>query len=330
VSRDTEASHATASSVDDSFVPEITPPSFHASQYLTPRHWPTWIGLGLLRLIVFLPYPIMMWIGGALGQLMYWLMRCRRSVAATNIKMAFSELSESEQKRILIEHFHNAGRTIIESAFSWWGSKERIHKLAHIHNMEHLTDASAQGKGVVLLSAHFTCFEIAGRLLSDQHPFQYLYKEQKGNPLFENYTTYRRLHYFIRAITHHDLRGMVRGLKKKLTCWYLPDQDFGDNQSVFAPFMGVPTSTITTTARITKMSGSVVVPYYPLRRHDGSGYDIYILPPLENFPSGDELLDATTINQLIEPYIKQEPAQYLWMHRRFRTRPDNAPSPYEC
>lgn len=276
----------------------------------------------------------MMKLGAALGQLMYWVMRCRRSVAATNIGMAFPELSESERKSLLIKHFHNVGRTIIESALSWWSKKEQLEKLAHIHNLEYLNEAAAQGKGVVLLSAHFTSFEIAGRLLTDQHPFQVLYKEQKGNPLFESYTTYRRLHYYIRAITHHDLRGMVRGLKEKLTCWYLPDQDFSTNQSVFAPFMGVSTSTITTTARIAKMSGALVVPYYPLRRHDGSGYDIHILPPLKNFPSGTSLeaqiADATTINQLMEPFVKQEPAQYLWMHRRFRTRPDNGPSPYEC
>ncbi|MCW8983610.1 MAG: LpxL/LpxP family Kdo(2)-lipid IV(A) lauroyl/palmitoleoyl acyltransferase [Gammaproteobacteria bacterium] len=309
---------------------EIAPPPFHASHYLAPRHWLTWIGLGLLRLVVLLPYPIMMWLGGLLGQLMYGLMRCRRSVAATNIDMAFPQLSEPERKALIVEHFRNSGRTIIESALSWWGKKERLNKLAHIHNLEYLTEAAAKGKGVVLLSAHFTSFEIAARLLTDRHPLQFLYKEQKGNPLFESYTTYRRLHYFARAITHHDLRGMIRGLKEKLTCWYLPDQDFGTNQSLFAPFMGVSTSTITTTSRIARMSGAVVVPYFPLRRHDGSGYDIHILPPLENFPSGDELADASLINQLIETYVKQEPAQYLWMHRRFRTRPDNAPSPYEC
>jgi KDO2-lipid IV(A) lauroyltransferase len=261
---------------------------------------------------------------------MYRMMRCRRSIARTNITMAFPELSERAQKRLLIEHFDNAGRTIVESALSWWGSRERLEKLGHIHNLDYLTEAAARGKGVVLLSAHMTSFEIAIRLLSDQHPLQVLYKEQKGNPLFERYTTYRRLHYYIRAITHHDLRGMIRGLKEGLTCWYLPDQDFGTNQSVFAPFMGVPTSTITTTARLARMSGAVVVPYFPLRRHDGSGYDIHILPPLENFPSGNEVLDATTVNQLIESYVRQEPAQYLWMHRRFRTRPDNAPSPYAC
>lgn len=311
-------------------MPEISPPTFHPGRYLAPRHWPTWLGLGLLRLAVLLPYPAMMWLGGVLGGLMYRLMRCRRSVAATNIEMAFPELSERERKALLVEHFGNAGRTIIESALSWWGKKERLGRLTHIHNLEYLTGAAAQGKGVVLLSAHFTSFEIAARLLTDQHPLQVLYKEQKGNPLFESYTTFRRLHYYIRAITHHDLRGMVRGLKEGLTCWYLPDQDFGTNQSVFAPFMGVPTSTITTTARITKMSGAVVVPYYPLRRRDGSGYDIHILPPLENFPSGDNIADATTVNRLIEPFVKQEPSQYLWMHRRFRTRPDGAPSPYEC
>ena len=292
------------------------------------------MGLGLLRLVTLLPYPAMMRLGAALGRLMYRLMRCRRSVAATNIKMAFPQHSEMEQKALLIEHFENAGRTIIESALSWWGKKEQLDKLAHIHNLEYLTEAAAKGKGVVLLSGHFTSFEIAVRLLTDQHPLQVLYKKQRGNPLFENYTTFRRLHYYIRAITHHDLRGMVRGLKEGLTCWYLPDQDFGANQSLFAPFMDVSTSTITTTARIAKMSGAIVVPYYPLRRHDNSGYDIYILPPLENFPSGDtpsaQIADATTINQLMEPFIRQEPAQYLWMHRRFRTRPDGAASPYEC
>ena len=249
------------------------------------------------------------------------LMGCRRQIVATNIRLAFPSLSEDEKEQLLQEQFRNAGRAIIESALSWWAGDKTLERLTHIYGLEHLQQAAAQDRGVILLSAHFTCFELGARLLARHHPFQFIYKAQRKNPLFENYTTSIRLRHYLRAVTHHDTRGMLRGLKQKLTCWYLPDQDFGADHSEFVPFMGVTTATITATSRMARITGALVVPYYPLRRSDGCGYNIHILPPLAEFPSGGDAKDCRTINHQLEHYVRQAPGQYLWLHRRFRTRP---------
>lgn len=311
----------------------MSPPQktqFQARHYLAPRHWPTWMGLGLLRLITLLPYPLLMQIGAGIGWLMRQLMGCRRQIVATNLALAFPERTEAERQQLLNEQFRNGGRAIIESALSWWGSEERLQRLTHIEGLQHLQQAAAQGKGVILLSGHFTCFELGGRLLARHHPFQFIYKAQRKNPLFEHYTTSVRLRHYLRAVTHHDTRGMLRGLKQRLSCWYLPDQDFGPHHSLFVPFMGVETATITATSRMARMTGAIVVPYYPLRRDDGTGYDIHILPPLEGFPSHSEAEDCRRLNQILEQFVVRAPAQYLWLHRRFRTRPPGEAGIYPC
>lgn len=298
------------------------------SRYLGPRHWPTWLGLGLLYLMQRLPYPLMMGLGRGIGRLLYHLLPGRRHIVDVNLRLCFPDWDAAKHRRIAHAHFQNVGCALLESALSWWGSDARLRPLAHIRGLEHLEGASAEGKGVILLSAHFTCFELGARLLTMHHPFQFLYKLQRKNPLFETYTTGLRLRHYLRAVPHRDLRALARGLKQRLTSWYLPDQDFGRKNSVFADFMGVPTSTVTATARLVSMTGARVVPYFPLRRADGSGYDIHILPALEDFPSGDDVADARRINALIEPYIEQDPAQYLWLHKRFKTRPEGEADVY--
>ena len=302
---------------------------FHLRDYLAPRHWPTWLGLGLLRLLALLPHRSRMGFGGALGGLMYYLLQGRRRVATVNVNLAFPALAEPRRAALVREHFCNAGRAILESAASWWGSDRSLLPLAHLYGGEHLEQAIAAGKGVVLLSAHFTCFELGGRLLAMRYPFCVLYKPQRKNPLFESLTTSLRLGHYRDALHHRDMRGMVRALRRGEACWYLPDQDIGRRHSVFAPFMGVATSTVTATARLARMSGARVVPYFPLRRDDGRGYDIHILPALEGFPSGDDVADASRINALVEEYVRRAPAQYLWLHKRFKTRPEGELNPYE-
>lgn len=298
------------------------------SLYLGPRHWPTWLGLGLLYLLQRLPYPLMMGLGRGIGALLYELVPSRRRIVDVNLRLCFPDWDEKKRKQVAREHFKNVGCALMESALSWWGSNQRLQGLGHIHGLEHLEAASSEGKGVILLSAHFTCFELGARLLTMQHPFQFLYKRQRKNPLFETVTTRLRLRHFLRAVPHRDLRAMARGLKQGITSWYLPDQDFGRKNSVFADFLGVPTSTVTATSRLVSMTGARVVPYFPLRRDDGAGYDIHILPVLEDFPTADDVADARRINALIEPYIEQAPAQYLWLHKRFKTRPEGEADVY--
>lgn len=300
---------------------------FNIKPFLGPKHWPTWIGLGFLRSCTLLPYRMQMGLGRFLGYLSYALLPRRKHIVKTNIRLAFPELNKAERKKLVIKTFASTGMGIFETAMAWWGSKRRLQSMVTIKGIEHLQNALAQGKGVILLSAHFSSLELSGRLLSFTQPFQVTYK-RAHNPLMEAILRHLRKKHFIDAINTYDTREMVTALKKNVATWYAMDQDLGARLHVFAPFMGIPTCTLVTTSRLARMSGAIVVPYFPKRLDGCCKYELTIHPALENFPSGDDLEDTTRINDMITAAVKKAPEQYLWVHRRFKTRPPGEPNVY--
>ena len=158
------------------------------------------------------------------------------------------------------------------------------------------------------------------------HPFQVTYKKSR-DPLFEAIVKTSRERNYINAIDTYDVRQTIKTIKEGYVTWYAMDQDFGRHRSVFVPFMGVNTCTLTTPSRLTRMTGAAIVPYFPYRDDKGR-YHLKVLPALENFPSGSLEDDATRINALIAEYVQQTPEQYLWVHRRFKTRPEGEASLY--
>lgn len=303
------------------------PKLFPAGDYLAPRYWLLWLGLGLMWLVAKLPYRVQMAAGATLGWFMYRLLPARRHIAEVNLMLCFPELSEDDRRQMLREHFDSLGKASIETAMAWWSSDAQLQRLHHFEGIEHLDAALEQGKGVILLCAHFTTLEIGARIFAMQRPMVAMYRAHK-NPLYEHIMCHHRKEHFTDAITRSDVRGAVRALKHNLPLWYAPDQDYGRKHSVFAPFFGVPAAVITATARFAKLSGAPVVPYFQERLADGSGYVMRLYPALQKFPIGDDVADATTINQVIENEIRKFPAQYLWAHRRFKTRPEGEPRPY--
>jgi len=267
-------------------------------------------------------------LGHGLGDLLYLLLPRRRREARINIALAFPKRTAQQQERLLRAHFRAFGSTILESSLAWWGDDQRLLPFAQFHGLEHLEAARAKGRGVILVSGHFAAFEIGGRLLNAHQPLTFMYKRQRRNPLFEAMVSRRREHYYRGAIPHDDLRAFMRALRRGEVCWMLPDQDFGQRASVFAPFMGIPAMTVITPARLAAATGAAVVPYVPRRLPQGRGYDIRILPELKQFPTGHDVRDATRINALLQSWARAMPAQYLWLHRRFKTRPAGQPSLY--
>jgi KDO2-lipid IV(A) lauroyltransferase len=211
---------------------------------------------------------------------------------------------------------------IFEISISWWGKKERIRALHTLDSIEHLHNAAAKGKGVILLVSHFTTMEIAGAFLNSNIDNLNVVYKRSLNPLLEYFIQKKRLEKCCAAlIKHKSLREIVRSIKDGNVVWYAPDQDFGRKDSVFAPFMGVMTSTLLSTQRLAKLTNAPVVPFYVERTKTGEGYVVHFSPELKDFPSTDELHDATIVNQAIEKQVRQTPEQYLWAHRRFKTRP---------
>ncbi len=307
---------------------EHTPPRFPWRGYWSPRHWPTWLGIGLLWLMARPPYPWALALGRGLGRLSYWLAGRRRRIAQANIRLCFPQLSPEEQERLVRQTMASSGMAVVEATLAWSASKRRLRPLLHIEGMEHLERAREAGRGAILIGGHFAPMLIAGRLLAMELDFNILVKKIR-NPLLEAVIRWHRERDYAGIIDAMDLRAMVRHLKRGEVCWYAPDQDLGASRSVFAPFMGVPTATLTTTARLARLSGAPLVPIDYERLPDAKGYLLRIHPALENYPSGDDVADARRVNEFIEEQVRRVPAEYVWVHRRFKTRPEGYPSIYD-
>ena len=296
-------------------------------RFLTPRYWPTWLALGAMWFLGQLPYGWQMGIGRALGRLMGRVGKSRVSVARINLALCLPELSESERERLLQKHLESVGMALVETAISWWTPTERLRPLLQIEGLEHLHAALQKGRGAIVLIGHFTCMELFGRLLALNTPLYVTYRQNK-NVLYEYMLTRTHRGHCAALIPHTDLRAMFQILKRNQPLWYAPDQNYAGKHSAFVPFFGVPASTITATSRIAKTTRAPVIPVLAQRLPDNAGYRITLQAPLEDFPGQDEVSDAARILRVIEGHVRQIPEQYLWVHRRFKTRPSGEKSVY--
>lgn len=303
-------------------------PQFRA-YFLHPRFWLLWLGLGLLWLLVQLPYRVLLVFGRWLGALMYHTAGSRPAIAARNLELCFPDRSAAERARLLKENFASTGIAFFEMAMSWWWPQKRLARLAHIEGLEHLRQAQQEGQGVILMALHFTTLEIGAALLGQVHTIDGMYREHK-NPLFD-YIQRRgreRHNRDATAIEREDIRAMLKVLRAGRAIWYAPDQDYGRKQSIFVPLFGIPAATVTATTKFARLGKARVVPFTQERLADGSGYRLVIHPPLADFPGESEEADCLRINRWIEQAVSQCPAQYLWAHRRFKTRPVGEPRLY--
>ena len=287
-----------------------------------------WLFIGVLRLASLFPYKFLLTLGQLLGKLIGQLPGARQRIIDINLKRCFPELSTVERQRIKSRCYQNIGISILEMSMCWWWSEKRLKPLVEIRGQEHIDATLASGRGVILLTGHFTSLEIGARLLALFMPVQVMYRVQK-NKFFDSYLYSKRSRYFVNTISRKNTRQFIRGIKNLVPTWYAPDQNFRRERTVFAPFMGVPTATLTASARLAQSSGGVMLPFYPERKRDGSGYILWIEPPLENFPTGDDVADASRINASIEKYVRQHPEHYMWIHQRFKTQPQGEPGFYK-
>lgn len=293
-----------------------------------PRHWLTWLMIGLWWLLVQLPYPVLCRIGAALGKILYRIGGSRRRIVERNLELCFPELSAEDRETLAKENFISYGMAVFEVPIAWWWSDKRLDRIFHTKGLEHLHNLN--GQGALLMASHFTHLELGGQAIARHLSIDLMYR-QHNSPVYEFVQSRGRM---VRSpdsqvFGRHDVRGVTKALLRGRIVWYAPDQDHGSRQSVFAPFFGIEAATVTATAGFARIGKARVVPFTHSRREDGRGYDIEIHPPLENFPCGDDLADATRINALIEKFIRQHPDQYLWAHRRFKTRPSGEPSLYK-
>jgi KDO2-lipid IV(A) lauroyltransferase len=298
-----------------------------ALQLMSPRYWPTWLGVGLLRLLEPLPYRVLLALGTAFGWLVRLLPLRFHRIAARNLELCFPEKTADERARILRAHFRSLGIALFETAMTWWSSDSRVRRLTQMEGMENLERALAAGKGAILLSAHFTTLEIGARAICARMPTNIMYRPSR-NPVLARVLHRSRSQRARRAIPRDDVRTLVSALGANEPVWYAPDQSYRKKGARMVPFFGIPAATNTATSRLARMTGAAVLPYFPQRLPGGRGYRIVILPALQDFPSDDAIADAARFNVLIEAQVRQAPEQYLWIHRRFKGLTPDHPDYY--
>lgn len=299
----------------------IETPEFQA-RFLLPKYWLTWLGVGILYLISWLPYRLQLAMGRGLGRLFYNFVPKRANIARRNIELCFPEKSADEIEELVRRNMENTGIAFFETGMAWWWPNWRIRRKLHVHGTEHLKAPLAEGKGVLMLLFHFLSLEVHARLHGFVKPAVGLYRPH-NNAVMEFLQTRGRGRSNKYMIPRTDVRSMLQALNQGEIAGYLPDQDYGRKRTVFVPFFEVAeTSTTTGTTLFAGNANCVVLPSTCFRRADGSGYDLSFYPQFENFPTGDELADAARVNKMVEFAVQQAPEQYLWVHRRFKTRPN--------
>ena len=286
-----------------------------------PRLYPSWIGVGLFWLVGQLPWNFLLATGRGLGHLAWRLAKRRSHIARTNIRLCFPELTPEEQENLARRSVVSTGEAILEMAGSFSNHRIDLDKRLVIKGMEHIEQARADGKGVLLLGMHFNSIDVGSRLLGYLMDFYAVYRPN-DNRVIDRLINQGRGNYLKGNVPRSDIRQMIRLLRNGEVLWYAPDQDYGIAHAVFVPFFGIPAATITATSRIAKMGKAAVIPCAHYRL-PGGRYQIEFGPPLENFPSGNEQADTARINQTIEHYVRKHPEQYLWVHKRFKHQPDN-------
>ena len=282
-----------------------------------PQHWPMWLALGFLWLTDKLPWPEKRLIARGLGWFVFSVLRLRRRVVFTNLRLCFPQATNAQVAALARAHYDSLALGLFELCAGWWAKTSDLPP-CRVIGLEHLELALARGHGVILLTAHFTTLEIGGRFMSEVHQMGGLYRDP-NNPVVAHLMRGQRRRHLSPAVHFDDLRGLIRALRGNAAIWYAPDQGKRSKTSEILPFFGIPAITNTATSKIAAMTGAAVVPFFARREADHS-YRLTIHPPLQNFPTADATADAVRINQLLEENIRLCPEQYFWVHKRFKAR----------
>ncbi|MDV2469728.1 lauroyl acyltransferase [Acinetobacter chinensis] len=290
--------------------------------FISPQYWGIWIAIVFLMLLAILPWAVQYRLATVLGNFAFKSLKSRRKTAVRNLEVCFPEWTPEQVQDNARQVFVDQMLGVFETLNAWYSPawfKNRV----SIEGLEHLQKAQAESKGALLLGTHSTLLDAGGYICAQYFEPDVVYRPQ-NNPLLDMLIYRCRATIYTHQIDHDDMRGLIRHLKNGRAIWYSPDQDFGLKQGVMAPFFGVPAATVTAHRRLLKMTKAAAIPLYFYRYGEVSNpkYRVLIEPALDNMPGEDEVEDAVRVNKVIENQLRIAPTQYMWFHRRFKTRPE--------
>jgi KDO2-lipid IV(A) lauroyltransferase len=256
------------------------------------------------------------WLAGPLRL----LMRRRARIVARNLALCFPERDAAERRALQRAHFRQLAEAIGEIAVAWHHPGTLDAAFGNVVGLEHVDAARAGGRGVLLVTGHVTCLELGARLLGERVAASAIYRPL-SNAVLETAQNRGRARYAEHMIPRKNLRAMVRHLRAAGVLWYAPDQDLGPERSRFAPFFGVATATATGMLELARLGRARVVPMMPVKDAESGRVRVVIEPALDSFPSDDPDADLARFNAFLERRVRTAPAQYWWLHRRFKTAP---------
>ncbi len=294
-----------------------------------PKYWLLWFGIGLMRLTLLFPLSIQMRLGGLIGRSAKVIMNNRVNTAKRNLELCFPEMSPSERQDLPKRNFEETGKAIFDTINAWWWSDARVQRHMSIKGQEHIEKTLGDGHGVILFAVHCLPLEMGARIFGQYQPGVGIYRPH-NNAVMEYLQVKGRLRSNKALVSKRDLRQMVRSLRNPDVIWYTADQDFGRSSATFVPFYAMQeAATVTGATTLAHLGKAKVLPFSVVRDPDDKGYTIEIMPALDNFPGENEIVDTKRGNKIIEGIINRNPSQYMWLHRRFKTRPNkDDPSVY--
>lgn len=285
--------------------------------------------LAILWLLHFLPLRLQAAFGRGLGALLYRMAGSRRRIALRNLELCLPEMGADARERLAREHFGWLGRSIVERGLLWWAPRERLKRLIHVEGDVHLAERSE--RPVMWLVPHFMALDVAGVAVL-------LFQNRKGASIYQQQTNAvmdavmrrgrLRLGNAVIFPRSDSAKPLIREIRQGTGFFNLPDMDFGERDAAFVPFFGVPAATLLAPSRMARALNMVVQPVIAEILPGGQGYRVNFMPPWDDFPTDDALADTARLNRFIEEQIRLHPAQYLWVHKRFKTRPAGVPSLY--
>lgn len=295
------------------------------TQLLAPKHWPTWLFMGLAWLLGHLPFSAQKKLGHTLGSFLYLVAKRRRHICMINLEICYPDMTHEERLALSKRHFQSMGFGFLETFSSWFHKSHDLKVNVSLEGQEIVEEALAQGKGCVFISGHFSSLDLCGNLMSRYAVVHPIYKQQ-NNAVFNFIMERQRARIFEKTIERSNMREVLRSLKSNNIIWYAVDQDYGRKNSVFAPFFKRESATIAHIGRICSMTKAPVLLFDYGRTE--TGYEMKV-SKVDALPTGDDVENARIMNQQMEAIIAPKKEQYYWTHRRFKTQPDpESKSPY--